>query len=73
MERGRLTGSVPQIVGGPSQAAVIQGEHGPGRRISLGRMTYAAGFMAGLGQLCPCRDQVEVEAWHAGRADHEAY
>ena len=61
MERGRLTVLVPQIVGGRSQAALIQEEHGPGRQILLRHMAYAAGFMASSGQLCPYRDQIEVE------------
>ncbi len=55
------------------QAAVPQDEHSPVRQISLRRTAYTAGFIAGPGQLCPYRDQAEVEAWHAGRADYETY
>ncbi len=55
------------------QAAVPKDEHSPVRQTSLRRTAYTAGFMAGPGQPCPYRDQAEMEAWHAGRADHEAY
>jgi len=62
-----------QAANGLSQAAVTQDEHSSVRQASLRRTAYAAGFMAGSGQLCPYRDQAEVEAWYAGRTDHEAY
>ena len=62
-----------QMASSPPQAAITPDEHSPVRQASLRRAAYAAGFMAGPGQLCPYRKQAEVEAWHAGRADHEAY
>ena len=73
MERGRLTVLALQAASNPPQAAVILDEHSSARQASLRRAAYAAGFMAGPGQLCLYREQAEVEAWHAGRADHEAY
>ena len=73
MERGRLTVLARQTAGRPSQATATPDEYSSVRQASLRRAAYAAGFMAGPGQLCPYREQAEVEAWHAGRADHEAY
>ena len=73
MERGRLTVLARQTAGGPSQVAVTQDERSSVHQASLRRAAYAAGFIAGPGQLCPYREQAEVEAWRAGRADYEAY
>ncbi len=73
MDRGRLTVLARQTADSLPQAAVTQDEHSPVRQTSLRRTAYTAGFMAGPGQPCPYRDQAEMEAWHAGRADHEAY
>jgi len=73
MERGRLTVLARQTADSLPQAAVLPDEHSRVRQTSLRRTAYTAGFMAGPGQLCSYRDQAEVEAWHAGRADHEAY
>jgi len=55
------------------QAAVPKDEHSSVRQASLRRTAYTAGFIAVPGQLCPYRDLTEVQAWHAGRADYEAY
>ncbi len=73
MERGRLTVLARQTADSLPQATVPQDEHSSVRQTSLRRTAYTAGFMAGPGQPCPYRDQAEMEAWHAGRADHEAY
>ncbi len=70
---GRLTVLAQQTADSLSQAAVTQDEHSPVRQTLLGRPAYTAGFIAGPGQPCPYRDQAEVEAWHAGRTDYEAY
>ena len=73
MERGRLTVLALQAASSPPQAAVILDEYSSARQASLRRAAYGAGFMADPGQLCPYREQAEVEAWRAGRADYEAY
>ena len=68
-----MTVLVRQAADSLPQAAVLQDEHSSVRQTSLRRTAYTAGIIVGPGQPCPYQDQVEVEAWHAGRADYETY